>query len=213
MTAPATYANPYWDAVHDKVRIDQWASFHPSGPVVGGINHMDESISRHEMVSRYAWTITSPETVAFVVEHAGIRVIDPIAGTGYWAFLLGQHGFDVAASDLDPPDIAKNIYHREGVVYVPVAAADGSDAVTVQGDDRTLLLSWPPYDEPAGAAILAAYRGDRLIFIGEGTGGCCGDDRMWSLIESDWVEVAGHRPVQWWGLHDYVTVYERAGVV
>lgn len=208
MTTETTYANPYWDLLKDKVHTQERHSWDP-GPFVGGDGHWDDFRSRRRLTSEYAWTISDPATVAFVVEHAGKRVIDPLAGTGYWAWLLQQQGLDVAASDLNPADDGGSIYHRAGRVFTPVTRADAVDAVTVLGDDRTLLLSWPPYDDPIGRRILDAYRGERVVYIGEGAYGCCGDDAMWSELESGWHQVAEHKPVQWWGLHDWVTVYER----
>lgn len=209
MSAPTTYANPYWDAVSDRVREDRWLSYQSTGLVVGGLDHMNEWVDRTDLVGQYAWTITSPEAVAFVAEHIGQSAIDPLAGSGYWAFLLAQHGIDVAASDIAPPDVTKNGYHKAGVTHVTVAQADAVDAVTVLGEGRTLLLAWPPYSEPIGAQVLAAHQGERFVFIGEGEWGCCGGEDMWDVIRDGWHSVAEHRPVQWWGMHDYITVYER----
>jgi hypothetical protein len=200
--------NPYWDAVSDKACMSERHSW-DRGVMVGGDGHWEDYKGRHDLTSRYAWTITDPATVAFVAEQAGLRIIDPLAGTGYWAWLLRQSGADVAASDLNPPDVAKNTWHRESTVHTEIAQADAVDAVTVLGDDRTLLLAWPPYGDPIGAAVLAAYRGPRVVYIGEGEYGCCGGEDMWTAIGSGWAQVAEHRPVQWWGIHDYVTVYVR----
>lgn len=205
MSAPTTYANPYWDAVSDQVRESDMP-WRP-GLTVGGLGDWKPMIRRGDLTSEYAWTVTDPASVAFVAEHAGGRVIDPLAGTGYWAHILGQHGIDVAASDLNPPGTAVNEWHRAGKAFVPVAARDAVDAV--EETDRTLLLSWPPYDDPIGAAVLNAYRGDRVIYIGEGEYGCCGTDEMFSAFESDWTQVAEHQPVQWYGMHDWITVYDR----
>lgn len=211
MTLATTYANPYWDAVSENARHQE---YHPwdKGLFVGGYDRDDDRsawIRRTDLTSEYAWTITDPATVAFVVEHVGPRVIDPLAGSGYWAWLLRQHNIDVAASDLKPPGTAKNQWHRGDATHTEVVASDAVDAVTVLGDERTLLLAWPPYDDPIGAAVLDAFRGPRVVYVGEGEGGCCGDDNMWEVLRSGWHQVAEHRPVQWWGMHDWVTVYER----
>jgi hypothetical protein len=201
MTAPTTYANPYWDKVQGHVRVDRW----DRTPTVDHYRSDNPAVSRHDLVSEYAWTITDPDTVAFVAKHCGPQVVDPLAGSGYWAWLLGQHGIDVAASDLKP---GANDWHRHGV-HLPVARQEGPHAVRLAGRDRTLLLSWPPYSMPVGAELVAAYQGDRIVYIGEGPYGCCGDEDMWELLEAGWTEVASHRPVQWYGLRDWVTVYER----
>jgi hypothetical protein len=55
---------------------------------------------------------------------------------------------------------------------------------------------------------LASYAGTRLIYIGEDNGHT-GDDELRRMLDSDWTEVDSRRPVQWWGVHDRVAVYQR----
>ncbi len=212
MTDTALASNAYWDAVKDDVRPAD-TPWDP-GPQVGAPDYTDpewwrRNVGRNDYVRRYAWTITAPETVAFVVEHSGSAVVDPMAGSGWWAYLLGEAGVDVAASDLYLPGTDDNHWHRDVEPWVPITALDGVEAVRQHGAGRSLLLAWPPYDSPAGADILDAFQGDRVVFIGEGEGGCTGDDRLFALLDADWVEVAAHRPVQWYGIHDHVIVYDR----
>jgi len=202
--------NPYWDAVRD--HVDPTGSLWGT-PEVGSPLGRDnirqwlaEVPQRHDMVARYSWTITDPDTVALVAEHSGGRLVDPMAGTGYWGWVLAQHGVDVTSSDAEP---GTNHWHKDHPCYGPVVAMPGVDAV-VPHADRTLFLAWPPYNTPDGADILAAYRGSRVIYVGEGDGGCTGDDRLHELLAKEWREVTYRVPVQWFGIHDVVTVYDRA---
>lgn len=208
--------NPYWDAVKD--RVDMTGSLWRTPSVDGLGMYRDasggfdverwgrEALHRREFVKRYSWTITDPVTLAFVVEHSRGRVVDPMAGTGYWGWVLAQLGVDVAAYDILP---GTNSYHEGEPLHCTVEPLEGVEAVRLHAD-RTLFLSWPPMD-PAGAEILRAYEGDRVIFIGEGEGGCTGDDDLFEQLGKDWNEVGEHVPVQWDGLHDVVWVYDRAG--
>jgi hypothetical protein len=208
MTASATINNPYWDAVHTYVTADRF----DGAPVIDlwPLDKPRSNVERTDMVKRYAWTITDPDTVAFVAKHSNGRIIDPLAGTGYWGWLLAQHGIDAVSYDLNPPeaDTEHNQWHRNVAAHSTVHRLAAAEAVALH-PDRTLLLAWPPYDEPVGAKVLNAYRGDRVIYIGEGNGGCCGDDDMFAALERDWAETVDHRPVQWFGMHDWVTVYDR----
>lgn len=206
--SPTLTSNPYWDAVHPHIRPNDFPW--ESGQQVGGLGDWGPMSRRLDYTSTYAWTITAPATVRFVAQHAGRDAVDPLAGSGYWAYLLGQVGCEVLASDLMPPAPSSgNEWHRGADTWVPVRRADAVDAVRSWGLGRTLLLSWPPYDDPIGALLVGAFPGDRIVYIGEGEGGCCGTGEMFELLRSGWVEVAEHRPVQWYGLHDWVTVYER----
>ncbi|HEY0643679.1 MAG TPA: hypothetical protein VGD39_09690 [Nocardioides sp.] len=211
-----TTTNAYWDAVREYV--DPTGSLWGT-PEVGGYNlyrdgqgEMDyrrwcrEAPSRHDLVEQYSWTITDPATVAFVVKHAGPRVVDPMAGSGWWAKLLAEAGADVVAYDLAlaGPD---NEWHKAGVRHASILRGDAVDTVAAHRD-RTLLLSWPPYGFDA-TPVLNAYPGDRLIYIGEDWGGCCADDGFFEALTKSWTRIAEHVPVQWYGIHDVVHVYTR----
>ncbi len=207
-----TIDNPFWDAVKDCVEADSLRG----NPVVGEYR-LDRSVAesmarapnRQLMVRKYCWTIPDPDTVAFVAGHAHGGLVDPIAGTGYWAYLLGQVGVDVVCYDLNPgTTLLANGWHEDDL-YAQVGAKDCAEAVALQ-PDRTLFLSWPPHGQDVGARILLAYKGTRVIYVGEGRGGGTGDSDMHLILERDWTEVDSRRPVQWWGVDDRVKVYERA---
>ena len=168
--------------------------------------------------NRLSWAIPDPLSLQFVVAYTvGFDGLVEIgAGTGYWAWQLAQRGVGVAAFDEAPPDVAENVYcqddklpadRRLRTTYHPVA--EGNTYAAKDFPDRALFLCWPPYGTPLAAAALAFYTGNRLIYIGEGDGGCCADDDFFAALGKGWVEVAEHRPVQWSGLHDWITVYDR----
>lgn len=205
-----TIDNPFWDAVKDCVEPDSISG----NPVVGEYR-LDRSVAdsvaklpnRQRLVRRYCWTIPDPDTVAFVAGHVRHGLVDPIAGTGYWAYLLAQLGVDVVSYDLNPGTVLHNNgWHGEDL-YATVNAKDGTEAVALH-PDRTLFLAWPPYETEVGARILVAYTGNRLIYIGEGQG-ATGNAELRQTLENEWTEVDSHQPVQFWGVKDRVTVYER----
>jgi hypothetical protein len=208
--------NAYWEAVRG--HIDPTGSLWRT-PSVGGyglyrdhLGRLDverwhhEGPKRSELVERYSWTITDPTTVDFVARHVE-RVVDPMAGTGWWAKVLTEAGVDMLAYDAAPPASQENTWHKTGVEHFAVMAGDAVQTVTVHSD-RTLLLSWPPYGFDA-CPILDAYAGDRVVYIGEFEGGCCGDDGLFEALSRDWVAVGERVPVQWDGMHDVVRVYDR----
>lgn len=204
MTEPP---NPYWDAVREHARegTRPWDDGLTVGQLFGVDRELRDIPDRSRFVSEYSWSITDPDTVAFVAAHSGGSIVDPMAGTGYWGSLLEQLGVDVACYDLNPGD---SPWHRSAPLHMLVQKMDGAEAVR-KHPDRTLLLSWPPYKEATGVRILAAYSGNRVIFIGEEGGGCTGDANLHAYLEKRWTRVARHRPVQWFGMHDQVIVYER----
>lgn len=195
--------NPYWDAVEEFAKPGDWP--YDGGMMVGNLLGLDRDLwhKRHEYASKWAWTITDPDSVLFVASYAG-RIVDPMAGTGYWGYLLAQTCVDIVSYDLGP---GTNHWHGGETLHSLVEEMDGPEAAHLH-PDRALLLAWPPMDD-AGARTLARYRGDRVIYIGESRGGCTGDEDLHDALRRDWNEVAYHRPVQWWGVHDDITVYDR----
>ena len=163
--------------------------------------------SRDLMVAMFAWAVPNEAALKLVAKFSPLVEIG--AGTGYWAHLLTERGADVIAYDNAPPATHKNNWHGQRECFFPVRF--GTDVSIVGNDDRTLFLCWPPYDDPMGANCLRLYRGNRLVYVGEGSGGCCGDDEFWDLIERNWREVESLGIPQWYGLHDALTVYERQG--
>lgn len=182
------------------------------------------TVWREGLVRKYSWSIPNPAAVSFVYEHARGGLVEIGAGTGYWAWQLSQRGLSVVAYDKHPPDQERNGYHnivtdgrgyrtseqgewKARPTFHPVIKAEHE--IAAAHPDRTLFLCWPPYDGPMAADALAAYTGNRVIYIGEGDGGCTADDRFHKMLEVDWTEVEVTRPVQWWGIHDLIFVYER----
>ena len=203
--------NPYWEAVKDCVETDSFRG----NPVVGEFR-LDRTVqenmarfpNRQRLVRKYCWTIPDPDTVAFVAKHAQGGLVDPIAGTGYWSYLLSQLGVDVVSYDLNPgTKLITNGGHGDDL-YAEVCAKDCAEAVALH-PDRTLFLSWPPFLQDVGARILTAYQGARVIHIGEGQG-ATGDDELRRILDAEWTEIDSRLPVQWWGVRDHVTVYVRS---
>jgi hypothetical protein len=86
---------------------------------------------------------------------------------------------------------------------------DGADAAA-RHPSRTLLLVAPPPGAQA-ARWLQAYRGARLVFVGEGRGGAHGDDAFFDALEREWrlVDSAALQPFP--GGAERMWVLERRG--
>lgn len=211
--------NPMWD------EVVAWARLNPLGQQVLGWRYqamhlpypaeadvpanmfIDHLHMRAKMCARYAYTITAPDTVAFVAKACGKAAVDPLAGSGYWGHLLTTHGgVDVLSADLDPPL----------GTHTPVRTGHAPDTVrAAHGSGRTLLLAWPPWADPVGADILDAYDGNRVVYLGDlgsgDLGGVCGDANLRMLLKHRWRQVAQHHPPRWYGHEDVVAVFERDG--
>lgn len=203
--APDGMINPYWDVVR-QLPVDELSRYRPEVNAWDG-RHFGLPVDRQDLAYTYAFAIPSPADIAFLVEQLdGRPVIELGAGTGYWAWQLSQSFVDVLAFD-------NNLWSKGGRLigtqYHPVH--EGSIEQLELHANRVLMLCWPDYDTTFAADALTDYTGDLLVYIGEGPGGCCGDDHFGDLLTDQWEHVgssSGH--INFTGIHSDVGVYRRA---
>jgi hypothetical protein len=185
--------NPYLEAFNKTQPPDS-----PGWPFAA--RHRD----RVKLTMQYAWAVPTEEAVRVIADLPDI--VEMGAGTGYWASLIAAAGGQIRCYDLHRGEA--NDYHWGDNYYpqetrgVEVLRADARDC-------KTLLLCWPPYDEPFGYQCLRSFRGHWLVYIGEDRGGCTGNYAMFRKLERDWTEVRRVAIPQWCGIHDSMWVYER----
>ena len=215
---------------------------YPAGGIDVGFRALSTEVRawmRKALTLRYSWAIPSPEVLDRIVELTGnAGLVEAGAGTGYWASLLDARGVDVLAFDACPPgtgDRMRSSFHAtQRRTWHPVIECDVDSMPWNDLAERTLFLCWPPYAESMGADALTAFAaagGRDVIYIGEGDGGCTGDDVMWSVLEGSAVwdasdeecESARGRQMfrevedafegvtlpQWDGLYDYPRLFRR----
>lgn len=230
MVTKTEIKNPYWDELQvwppDEIEMRYRGIWRPglmSVPIRDLAQAHVQGLkvrNRNDMCGKYAWSIPDPLSLQFVAQVLEEKAVEIGAGTGYWASLLSQMGVDMVCYDIDPPQhTGQNHYHSPrnergdallGItrdIFFDVRA--GNHLMAAKHPDRTLLLCWPPYDNDMAFLALQAYQGKRLVYIGEGDGGCTADEQFFKLLAEQWHLVSCHTPVQWSGIHDEIEVYER----
>jgi len=157
---------------------------------------------RRELCAKYAWAIPNDAALEIIRKHAPLIEIG--AGKGYWASLLGC---DILCFDCHAKNPSVNTYVDSGESFHPVARG-GADRIE-DHPERTLFLCWPPYNTSMAADCLAAYDGGILVFVGEGRGGCTGNDDFWEAIYAEWCPVGEVAIPQWDGIHDRLMIFKR----
>lgn len=212
---PEGTSNPYWEIVRRMPTNNFFGTrAEPDGHWCADVSLIrqayDAGLDRSSLCARYAWSIPTPGDMAWLRQIlAGRGVVEVGAGSGYWAWQMAQAGIDVVAYDPHPPGPEnKYVLHR---LYAPVEVGD--ELVAADHPDRALLLCWPSYGAGFAASALKAYRGDMLVFIGEGPGGCTADDEFFELLDGGWDEVSvSPLHVSFWGIHCSATAYARRAV-
>jgi hypothetical protein len=166
---------------------------------------LDVEERRRELASLFSWGVPNERALQVLASHAPL--VECGAGMGYWSALLRARGVDVLAYDAAPPGESSNAYHR--FPRGPWTAIEAEDSVVAarRHGDRALFLCWPPYDDDVSSyAVLRAYRGDKLVFVGEAATGSVRFHRELALNWSLEDEV----PLpNWPRLRDTLMVYRR----
>lgn len=211
-------ANPYLEEATPYLRSPRFpfdSDFNPTRLVEGF--KMREILTR-----KYAWAI--PNQAALDVLRKYAPIIEIGAGTGYWAFLLRQMQVDIVAYDIRIPDgsilpddasrehieaFPGNAYHLGHTPWTDVLP--GGPEMAGQHPNRTLFLCWPPYQDPMASDCLKQFKGNTVIYVGEGGWGCTGDDEFHDLLEENFVEIEEDFVAipRWEGVNDRFCVYRR----
>lgn len=156
---------------------------------------------RMHFTHMYGYAIPCPCTMDAIASICGDKVVEMGAGKGYWASILDQFGIDVIAYDT---------YTDHKITYHPVI--NGDPSVLEKHDDRTLLLVWPPYNEPMAMDCLNHYKGDMVIYAGEFEVST-GDEAFHDALNNEWERIATIPNATWNRVKDAVYVYKRKSVI
>lgn len=162
---------------------------------------------RHVAIARYGFAIPDKRALDLIKAHSPNGVVEIGAGSGYLAMLLERVGVPVSAYDSFSgkyrnafkfgahAKVEKGL-HKE-------ALAKGAHK------EKTLLLSWPDYSVSWPSEALSLYKGNAVAYIGEGDGGCTGDDKFHKTLAKKWDCVEEYSIPVWWGVHDRLEIYKR----
>lgn len=184
--------NPYWEEVRDVIAV--------KFPFGGHEGMMTAYRRREELRKNYAYSITSPTVLEEISKFPfpNKKIVEIGAGSGYWAHMLTQYGMEVKAFDDKSWKFDKSFYKVE--LGGPLSASEFPD--------HTLMLCWPPYGTPMAADCVKYYTGDYLIYLGEGTGGCTGDDDFHEALYQ-WEVCKAMSNSSYEGIHDQFYIFKR----
>lgn len=170
-----------------------------------GGSFMDRYDYRKALVTKYAWAVPNKKAIV-AIACLQKPILEIGAGTGYWAWLLKQVGCKVYPHDLCPPGTVANPYNH-AIQHTEILPG-GAEVVKDYGKDVALMLCWPCYDDPMAYTALNYYRGDTVVYIGEGQYGCTGDQEFHDLLREFYTVEETVKIPQWEGLHDYLSIWK-----
>lgn len=156
---------------------------------------------RDDYRKEYGYALPTMQAVKKIASYG--PVVEIGAARGYWARLISFLGqvevvaFDDGSWKLEAP-------------WYPIQ--EGTEDAASDYPNHTLFLCWPPYDTPmAYRAARNHYEagGQVVAYVGEGAGGCTGDDSFHEFMNEKYHEPETIIIPQLPMLYDRLYIYER----
>ena len=186
--APALQTKDHWD----KYTLKNW---------------MSTSALRRAYITEHAWCILTTECAAQLGKYLSnfSNVIEVFAGTGYIASHLREasglgrkyRAYDGCRSHWNEAKRPNYGFTKSGCFNINLKKAD------------CIVMSWPNYNENLAYRIVRKMvPGQRLIYQGEGNGGCTGDDKFHTYLRTNFrrvnlrEEMINRVHARWEGMYD-----------
>jgi len=158
---------------------------------------------RRFFTNYFSWAVPTLDVLLLINAFAnGPRdfMLEVGAGAGLWSGLLRCLGSNVLATDEAPP----------GNTFTEVQKLDATAAVrSWELRAQTLLLVWPPHLQDMAARALDAFRGPRMVYVGESRGGCTADESFFESLKRNWKLIGFEVIPTWWNCDDRCFFYLR----
>ena len=175
------------------------------GPRVKDVFGLTRHDHRWDGIEKFGYAIPNDEAIQLLISLGPITELG--AGLGYWAHLITEGGGQIQAYDIHPGEGNEYKPIREGKPWHPVM--QGGVEVLHDNDCPTLLLCWPCYMGVWAEEALAAFKGDRVAYVGEGYGGCTATDAFHDTLNDAWeLETTVCIP-RWEHIGDQLYIYKR----
>jgi hypothetical protein len=150
---------------------------------------------RYEYVRKYAWAVPAQKAINCL--KASMPIVEFGAGSGYWAQLV--------TGVWDDPNY--KAYDNFSTHCFTDMFYNVQDVPPIVAGNETFFFCWPYMNSMATDAI-KLYKPKRIIYVGEGYGGCTADDEFHTLLDDSYQEKAEIPIPKYEGIHDTFTVHE-----
>lgn len=163
---------------------------------------------REDFRKGISWHIPTKSLVDLIKKYSPIVSVG--CGLGYTERLSEKEGADIILTDISPDSqnkwcITDDKYFSEGILRM-----DAKEAV-MRFKDRNVFMAWPPYNNPMAYDVANTMEiGRYLVYVGESSGGCTGDDLFFNYLYENFegVEEEVYIP-SWDGIYDNAYIYKK----
>lgn len=169
---------------------------------------MSEFYKRQYFTSKYGWSVPNEKAVEEIKDFvSGDSIIEIGSGYGMWAKIMQDAGISITPTD-SFGNRGNYVPHKDKD-FTDIEDLEVTKALEKYGNYNVLMMSWPPCDDPLANNALKSFGGSKLIFIGEGDGGCTGDKNFFNELDANWNEVKYVQIPRWNGIYDALYLYNR----
>lgn len=169
----------------------------------------DEYDRREKFRTRYGYANPTEEAIREIISFAnGDSIVEVGAGRGFWAYLICEMGGKIRATDYATVRTNRYAPCKGGETWVEIEFGK-AEYIAKHATENVLMTIWPPYIESMASDALKAFKGDKLVYVGESEGGCTADDAFFLELRENWCRVNCVGIPQWDGLHDELMMFER----
>lgn len=170
------------------------------------------SILKDDFTKYFGYALLSEPLISSLTEQLkNTKVIEVGAGCGFLASNLLDRGINIVAIDKESSTKSSYGFINKFCDILP----DIAEEHLTHNNYENIIMSWPNYSEPFAANILKILKpGQRLYYLGEGLGGCTGDDEFFNLLESKAIlnekltQSLRKHGLSWQSIHDRWNVYD-----
>lgn len=160
---------------------------------------------REDYRKSISWHIPNEDLIDCLFKNSPIISVG--SGYGYSESIANQKGCDIICTDIS--NGSDNKWCHEGIKRMEIIKMEASEAIQ-NHSERNVFMAWPPYDNPMAYEVVKKMCVGRiLIYVGEGYGGCTGDDNFFEYVSKNFEEIEQITIDSWSGIYDNCTVYKK----
>jgi len=181
---------------------------------------LNRDIERNNFIDLSSFALVSNRWVKPLAEYIGNKkCLEIMAGRGVLSKALSECGVDIIATDNFSWTWRNNDKEKGSLtqeqLWFHVENLDNIQAIEKYGKDMEYIIcSWPDYSANYMYKALLKMRevnpNCKLIYIGEGYGGCTADDdfhESFEIIKDDIIfNNIAEKFQRWWGIRDRLTI-------
>ncbi len=172
------------------------------------MNRTYSNFDRQTFVAKNGFVYPQPDLLQYIAGQGPIVSVG--AGSGRLERCLADAPYhcDIKATD---PYTRNSHYAFKSAEHFPIRKMRATTAIR-KHPTRTVLMSWPCYTRTwCEDALHAMHPGQRIIYIGEGHGGCTATDKFHDMLDDPklFKHISHHYYPQFYGLHDTANTYKR----